>query len=119
MIGSENAEVGDLVGGVRQPGGACFFESGVEHVAVAGFYHARTDGQAQCEGTRVGDTIITKLDAGCVDFGGVLAVADGDGKLHALVTVLLQILCKNQEVVDFPNEMWCTQKELNLQPSDP
>ena len=50
MIGSEDAEVGDLIGGGDQPGSASFFEPGVEHVPMSAFDHARANGQAQLQG---------------------------------------------------------------------
>ena len=49
--------MGDLVGVVVQPGGAGLFESSLEHVPVAAFDHARANGQAQGQGSRVVQSI--------------------------------------------------------------
>jgi hypothetical protein len=46
MIGSEDSEVGDLIGGGYQPGSAGFFETGMGDVPVAAFNHAGANGQA-------------------------------------------------------------------------
>ena len=40
----------DIIGMTSQPSRACFFEPGVEHVAVAGFNHAGADRQSQSVG---------------------------------------------------------------------
>ena len=53
VIGSEDTQVGDLVGVVGQPGGARLFESGLEDMAVAAFDHPRADRQTQRQGTGI------------------------------------------------------------------
>ena len=50
MIGSEDAEVSDLIGGGDQPGCAGLFETGVEDVSVTAFNHPRANGQSQFQG---------------------------------------------------------------------
>jgi hypothetical protein len=50
-------QVSDLVGVVRQPSGAGLLGPGVEHVAVSGLDHARSDRQAELESPGVIQTV--------------------------------------------------------------
>ena len=59
MIGFEDAELGDGVGVVRQPGSPGFFEAGVQDVTMAAFYHAGADGQSQGQGARIVQAVQT------------------------------------------------------------
>ena len=47
----------DSVSVIPQPGSACFFQSGVEHMPVAGFNRTGTDGQPQSVGLGIVQTI--------------------------------------------------------------
>ncbi|MBA4148361.1 MAG: hypothetical protein H0X66_09625 [Verrucomicrobia bacterium] len=48
-IGSEDAEVSDLICVGLQPGCSCLFEAGVKDMAMSGFDHPGTDGQASAQ----------------------------------------------------------------------
>jgi hypothetical protein len=39
LVGSEDSELGDLVGGGSQPGGSGFFKPGVEDMPVSALNH--------------------------------------------------------------------------------
>ena len=43
-VSSQDTQVGDLVGGFVQPGGACLFEAGLQHMAMPALDHTRADG---------------------------------------------------------------------------
>ena len=53
MIGAENAQVGDLVSVLGQPGRAGLFEPGLEAMSVTTFDQARADRQTQRQGAGI------------------------------------------------------------------
>jgi len=79
LVGAPDAQMGELVGVVGQPGGARLLEPGLEHVPVSALDEPRADRQSQLERARVVEAVEAAAQAavGLADRGRFFRRARG------------------------------------------